>query len=732
MLIVANRLPVTVVKRRDGVRLVPSVGGLATGLRAVQQSEDRWIGWPGIARERLSADERTEVDVRLGAVHCQPVHLSQADVEAYYAGFSNRTLWPLAHSFPAYAVYERGYWEAYRRVNEAFAEATGEAATSDDTVWVHDYQLMLVPRELRLRRADATIGFFLHIPFPPWEVFRLLPWRREIVEGILGADLVGFHTHDYALHFLEAAQRLLGVEHRLGRLVVGERLVQVHAFPMGIDYERFARADEDPGVRRELERVRQETSGQRVVLSVDRLDYTKGIPQRLTAFDRFLDCYPDYRGRVTLVMVAVPSRTEVDRYQALRRDVQERIGGIEGRHATLGWTPIRYLYRPVPFSTLAALYRVADVALVTPLRDGMNLVAKEYVASRSDGRGVLILGETAGAARELSEALIVNPNDTEAVAEALHAALTMPVLEQVERNRKMQERLRAHDVRAWARQFIDDLRGVRGVQRRLAGRTLRGESRAALVSAYRGARWRLLLVDYDGTLVGFAGRPADAVPDVSLVELMKALAADPRNRLVLVSGRDRRTLETWWGALPADMAAEHGAWVREGGAWCLVTDDAPAWKVEVRRILDAYTVRTPGTFVEVKTLSLAWHYRLADPVLGSLRADELIATLSQLAGLWQLGIVAGNRVVEIKDGRVGKGRVAARWLQSREWDFVLAAGDDATDEEMFVAMPEDAHTIKVGFGPTRARHWVADPTEIREVLGELARAGAPRGDATEG
>lgn len=723
LVVVANRLPVTVVKRKDGLRVHASPGGLATGLSSYfQGGEGVWVGWPGIARERLTPDERHEIEQRLRAQNCQPVFLSQEEVDRYYLGFSNRTLWPLAHYFPQHTVYDRTLWEAYRHVNETFCEAVAGAARKGDTIWVHDYQLMLLPAMLRKRLGnEVAIGFFLHIPFPAFEVFRSLPWRREIVEGLMGADLVGFHTYDYALHFFEGVRRLSGVADHVGRITWEGRLVVVDAFPMGIDVDRYAKAALRADVQDQIRKVKQQLGPTRVVLSVDRLDYSKGIPQRLEAFDLFLERHPEYREKVTMVMVAVPSRTEVPAYQALKREVDERVSRINGKYGTLGWMPIRYLYRSLPFPALAALYHIADVALVTPLRDGMNLVAKEFVASKTDGRGVLILSEMAGAAKQLPEALLVNPNNVEEMASALASALTMSEHEQRERNHVMQERLRHYDVTWWAREFLKGLQEARAMQEALYQRRLAGEARRELLEAYRRARQRLILLDYDGTLVPFAGRPEYAWPDRELLQLLQALCDDPKNHVAFVSGRDRTTLSRWLGHLRAAMAAEHGVWLRSpGGEWEVVEELAdPSWKEAIRPVLEQYAAHTPGAFVEEKDFSLVWHYRQVDPSLATVRVGELKSALMHLTARLNVGVLDGDRAIEVKDANINKGRVTSRWLEGGAYDFVLAAGDDTTDEDMFAALPPEAYTIKVRFGPTRARFYVDDSRALRELLAEL-------------
>ncbi len=718
MIIVSNRLPVTAKQEEGSIHFVPSVGGLATGLRSVHASgEGAWVGWPGIAAEALRG---TEAAVRrdLAGHNCVPVFLSDRDVRDYYGGFSNRAIWPLFHYFTQHAAYDRSHWEAYRRVNERFAATAAEVARPEDAIWVHDYHLMLVPALIRDRLPEVRIGFFLHIPFPSYEVFRLLPWRQEILDGLLGADLVGFHTYDYVGHFLDAVHAILGRGNVSGNVEGGERAVRAEAFPMGIDYVRFRTAAEAPAVQREVERIKGHVGGRKVILSVDRLDYTKGVLERLEAFDLFLTENPAWRERVTLILLLVPSRTRVEEYRDLKRQIDERVGRINGRHGSVGWIPIGYLYRSVPFERLVALYRAADVALVTPLRDGMNLVAKEYVASQVEGDGVLVLSEFAGAAQELGEALLVNPNDVPGMARAIREALEMPKRERGERLRRMAERVRGHTVDGWAADFLAELASRDGPDR--APQPLAGDDLERLVAEYAAAETRLLLLDYDGTLVPFAPTPGAAKPDRALRTVLARLAGDPRNEVAIVSGRDRETLAAWLGDLDVALVAEHGAWVRErGGAWRATVARDAAWKERVRPILERYARRTPGAIVEEKAFSLTWHFRRAEPYASRLRVPKLLGALRDLAAHLDLHVLAGDHVIEIKAGAFHKGQAAAQWVE-REFRFILAAGDDRTDEDLFGALPAGSCTIKVGGGRSRATYRLPGPREVRALLARLA------------
>jgi trehalose 6-phosphate synthase/phosphatase len=444
----SNRLPVTLRRGQRGAERVRSSGGLVAAFEPLlTERGGLWVGWPGT--ELRAGETLSEPHDPFQMV---PVEIPRRDVKPYYHGFSNRTLWPVFHTMPGRASFETSEWEAYQRVNDSFADMAAAAIEPGDQVLVNDYQLMLTPARLRRLAPGAAIGFFLHIPFPPFDVFRVLPWGRPLLRGLLGADLIGFHVPGYVRNFLDCVHRLLGdkVDVRRGLVQHGQRTVRVVAQPLGIDYPSYdAQARMAPGSGF--------PSSERMVLGVDRLDYTKGIPQRIIAFARLLELHPEHRQRTTLFQLAVPSRSEVKEYRALKRDIDELVGQINGRFATAGWTPIRYLYRSMPPDRLAGLYRDADVGLVTPLRDGMNLVAKEYVACQVDDPGVLVLSHMAGAAETMSEALLANPYDIDDTAYKLHTALTMPLPERNQRMSALRKREAGHDVHAWARKLIHRL-----------------------------------------------------------------------------------------------------------------------------------------------------------------------------------------------------------------------------------------------------------------------------------
>jgi trehalose 6-phosphate synthase/phosphatase len=718
LLIVSNRLPVTVHKRGGDLHFQPSIGGLATGLGSTFANRPSlWLGWPGISSRSISPHDKKRIVETLGGIHCQPVFLSEYELERYYHGLCNRAIWPLFHYFSHYAVYDPSAWKVYARVNKKFSDEISSIAEPGDVIWVHDYHLMLLPGLLRERIPDATIGFFLHIPFPQYEIFRLLPWRKEILSGLIGADLIGFHTFEYVTYFLNAVRRILGYEQEMTRIRAGERTVKVDTFPMGIDYRRFSRAVKDPMVLEEIARIRHNIPTGKIILSIDRLDYTKGVPLRLRAFDSLIEEHPELKGKVTMVLVAVPSRTRIDRYAELKHEVDQLVGRINGRHGTMDWTPIRYMYKFLPFCRLIALYSIADLALVTPLRDGMNLMAKEYLATRGEQPGVMVLSEFAGAARELGEAILVNPNNIPEFSSAIFRGLTLPEGEKRKHLEAMQERIRRYDLDRWTSDFLSVLDGHKEYQRMLAARFMDARVFRTLQREYRAASARLLLLDYDGTLVPLAKTPEQAYPDREILGGLDTLSGDSRNTVVIISGRERAVLERWFGALDLGLIAEHGIWVRDhGGEWEMTRTATKEWKEEIRPILEVYVDRTPGSFVEEKEYSLAWHFRNADPGLSGTRSIELREDLMLRTKNLHLALLEGDKVVEVKNADIHKGTAAEHWVRKGAHDFILAVGDDRTDEDLFAAVPGGAWTIKVGPHPSRAAYSLPSVTEMRRLL----------------
>lgn len=693
---------------------------MATGLGSVYRTGGNlWVGWPGLFVG--DATEEAYIGAALAADHMAPVFLTESEIRDFYEGFSNSTLWPTFHYFSEFASYKQAHWDAYVAVNEKFCAAVLAHAGPDDTIWVHDYQLLLLPELLRRARPEATIGFFLHIPFPSQELIRVLPWRAELLRGMLGADLIGFHTYGYMRHFLSAVTHVLGYPAQNGQIETPYRSVRVDAFPMGIDYERFAQAATAEATLAHVAEYHEALRATRVILSIDRLDYTKGIAQRLRAFNLLLERYPEWRGQVSLLMLVVPSRDQVAQYAALKEEIDELVGRLNAQYRTISWNPILYFYRSLPLEELAALYHLAEVALVTPMRDGMNLVAKEFVASKTDQRGVLILSERAGAARELSDALLVNPTDLRQLAETMHEALVMPEAEQVARMSAMQELVRRYTVFSWTKLFMNQLIYTKMKQQTLAPEMLTAPVASELAQDFRTAAGnRLLLLDYDGTLMPFFPNPQQARPDPELRQLLRNLTELPRTQVVIISGRDRATLQQWLGDLPLGFVAEHGVWLRGAeGDWELLQPLRNDWKRDLRPVLELYVARTAGSFIEEKDYSLVWHYRRADADLGEVRARELLSHLAFMTANTDLQVLEGHKVLEIKNAGIHKGAGAARWLTRYVPGFVLALGDDRTDEDTFRALPPEAYTVRVGLARSLARYNLATVPEVRQLLRQL-------------
>jgi trehalose 6-phosphate synthase/phosphatase len=674
-IIVSNRLPVTFSEEAGRVSMQPSSGGLATGLaQPHEQASGLWIGWPGDL-EALPEEERAEAYRWLAERRFVPIPLTADQIARYYEGYSNGVLWPLFHYLPGQIALEVQDFDVYEAVNELFADAIARHYRPGDRIWIHDYQLLRLPALVRQRVPDALIGFFLHIPVPSSEVFRTIPQREALLEGLLGADLIGFHTAAYMRHFATSVLRVLGAAFEVDCLRWQSRTVRIGVFPMSIDTASFVEQATSPGVEERVREIR-EPDPSKILLGIDRLDYTKGIPRRLLAFERLLERHPELRGGVRLVQVAVPSREDVEAYRDFRSMTDELIGRIHGAFATPQWVPVHWMYRALSRDELVALYRAADVMLVTPVRDGMNLVAKEFVASRVDEDGVLVLSEFAGAASELAEAIHVNPFDVEGTAAAFHRALELPEDERRSRMRALRRRVLGADVHDWTERFLRSLEAVQ-----------QGRART----------------------------------DPDLLALLRALAERPGAVVHVVSGRGRETLEGWLGGLPIALHAEHGFWSRlPGEAWRSELVERGDWRNRVLATLREFAANTPGSLVEEKTVGLAWHYRGADPEFSARQANELQLHLTELLANSPVEILPGNKVIEVRPYGINKGRVVRTAMAAASPEAqLIALGDDRTDEDLFAALPPGGVAVHVGDQQSRALYRIPDVAAARRLLRAL-------------
>lgn len=706
-IIISNRLPIRIEKQDGELKFIQSEGGLATGLGSIYKRENNiWIGWPGYIPE--SEEEKETIRERLAEFNLIPVFLSSEQIEGYYEGFSNEVLWPIFHYRLSYAVYKQENWQYYQEVNQIFCDAVWAQQLNDkDEIWIHDYQLMLLPRLIRQGDANISIGYFQHIPFPPDEIFRCIPWRDELLEGVLGADLIAFHTYNDTQHFLNAGTHILGLTIKNNCLQVGDRSVYVEVYPMGIDYAKFNSLAESQEVQTRVKSIKEHYQNRKIILSIDRLDYSKGILERLYAFENFLINWPQYSNQVVLYMLVVPSRDTVPQYKLLRDEIDRLVGHINAVYGTNEWTPIAYYYNTYPVEELSALYVAADVCLVTSLRDGMNLVCKEYVASKESEPGVLILSELAGAAKELLDAIQVNPNAIDEISNAIVQALEMPEDEQRKRMDDNIAIVKKFNINHWVKLFFNRLREIKHIQKNEMSRKVRDGVREMIFNQYQNSRKRLFFLDYDGTLIGFHKDADAAAPTISLHRILEKLQSDDANQIVIISGRPRETLARWFGDKDYYLVAEHGAWTNyPSRTWTHRPQLSKRWKIPVKHIMTKFANITAGASVEEKSYSLAWHYRKAQQGLGQLRSQELVDTLRYLIPQHGLQLLQGDKVIEVKNGEVNKGLAALEIVNHYQPDFIFAMGDDVTDEDMFIELPSSAFTVKVGNKKSEAHFYV--------------------------
>ncbi len=725
LLIVSNRLPVAVKKEGDKFTFEKSAGGLVSGLsdflKGLGKSESEiddyiWMGWPGMTIEKEDEDYiRKTVEKEHSA---SPVFLSQKLMDKVYLGFCNKTIWPLFHYFPNYASFENEFWDEYKKLNEIFCQEVMKVLKPGDVLWIHDYHLMLLPAMLR-EKVNNPIGFFLHIPFPSFEMYRLFPKesRSAILEGLLGSDLIGFHTHDYTQYFLRSILRILGKENHMGNIDLPDRVVKAATFPMGIEFDKFHTMDVSP-----FPSSKPAEGEPRIVLSVDRLDYSKGIINRLQGYELFLRNNPHWHGKVFLNMIVVPSRTGVTSYQKIKRRVDELVGQINGNYGKVNWTPIIYQYTSLPHKELIAQYRMSDVSLITPLRDGMNLVAKEYIASLNDQKGVLILSEFTGAAKELSESIIINPNNIKEIADAIADALSIPEEDQIKRNKRMQNRLKRYNVTKWANDFVDTMLDISRVSSYTSkAKVLNDSVTGQLLEQYDKAKNRIIIVNYDGTLVPLKERPGEARPSPELLQLLENINKTDKTDIVIISGRSKDELDVWLGKTPVNITAEHGTWVREtlSKDWRLFKPQSSEWKEEILQILEMYTDRLPGSFIEEREYSVSWHYHKADIEQSSFLSREVSDHLLSITTNIGVQVLHGNKVIEVSNSGINKGELGLYWLARKDYDFAMVMGAGWSDELLFQSMPSHAWTIKVGMLKTDARYVFKKQTEAIELLKRL-------------
>jgi trehalose 6-phosphate synthase/phosphatase len=713
IVVVSNRLPFTFTQTDHGIERMPSAGGLVTALEPVLRKRGgTWIGWPG-----TNLTEGDSLSSGADGYEIAPVSLSEDEIERYYKGLSNATLWPLMHSLIDRTRFDSRDWETYCVVNERFGNTVAAKAGNASFVWVHDYQLMLTPAQIRRNLPDIQIGFFLHIPFPPYDVFRLLPWDRELLRGMLATDLIGFHVRSYATNFLDCVERSLGarVNRAEGLVEYGDHTTRVGAFPLGIDFELFESLAMEVGAP-------PKNPEERVVLGVDRLDYTKGIPERMLAFERLLETHPEHRGKVALLQIAVPSRADVAEYQDLKREIEEHVGRINGRFANSGWSPIRYLYRSVDRKRLCSIYRDSDVALVTPLRDGMNLVAKEFVACQVADPGVLVLSKLAGAAQTMREALRVNPYDIDGTAEAVHRALEMEEAERRSRMVALRRREKRDDIESWVRTFLEDADHERTELNPLGD----SDFEAWLGDFMNGYRLALFL-DYDGTLSSLRDHPSLATLSPAMRAALEACAKREDTRIAVVSGRALADVTKMVDHEGLIFAGNHGLEIDGNDFPHFVHEDLVHYRKRAEELARSLSrLEVDGAWTEAKGPTLTYHYR----AVPAQNREALIRDARSIINEAGYQARDAHHAVEARPP-IGwdKGRAVLhilRTLYSPAWSEhvrVIYVGDDHTDEDAFRFLAGLAMTFRVGSAdtPTAATRRLPNVEAVRTLLEWLAR-----------
>ncbi|KAL0246595.1 hypothetical protein GEMRC1_007807 [Eukaryota sp. GEM-RC1] len=735
LIVVSNRLPITLHYSTEGAPVIKkSSGGLVTALQGSHLQNLVWLGWAGNS-EPLTPQARDMV-LAEGFV---PIDVDTEYYELFYTGFANSILWPLAHYLmDDRPIFSFDQWQAYVHINRQFADAIVSNYTEDCFVWIQDYHLLLVPQMIREQIPDARIGLFFHIVWPSSEIYRTLPVRVQILEGMLAADVIGFHTFSYVRHFLSSCQRLLGAHCGPTVCKYNGRTTYCSAFPIGIDPVMFdlTKFDKDKKLQtlNELDKLKEKHKDLLVICGVDRLDYIKGVPFKLQAYRLFLEKYPEFLGKVVLIQVGVPTREKVVKYQELMTETNRLVGEISGQFGTLEYTPLIYVHSAVKFPELIALYTLADLMIISSIRDGMNLVALEYTVCQKNNEvpGSLILSEFAGCSSSLSGALRVNPWDIEETADAIRDAMVMSDEERRERHQLNWNFCSvSNTAEQWADKFLKSA---------LMFTSLKPSPKClpldllSLASDYLSASHRLLLIDYDGTLVEFQRRPELAVPDEDLLSKLETISKVPNNVVYIISGRHRGDLEKWFGKSSSiGLIAEHGMVFQRPNSseWIPVFDEEfdLTWMPEVESLMMNVANSTPGSHVEKKPASVCFHYRnVDDKDFAMYQIRELHQNILDVIDSGVIDFCFGNNVFEARAKGADKGGAAERVIKHHDsFDFILAIGDDITDEDMFSVFAKTKSDYEIESEMT-AEVDMKDPTVKRMMqhIGELSSSTAPR------
>ena len=718
-IIVSNRLPFSYDAKQKILK--PSSGGLVTAIRGIKSREKTL--WVGAVPEEVPMTKVRSLKDPNGIKYDGP-KISNEMYEKYYNGFSNDVLWPMLHYESNRIKYKAENYEAYKKVNQEFAKFLIDKIKDDDIVWIHDFHLFLLPKLLKQKKKNVKVGFFLHVPWPSSETYRQLTPRREILNALLHADLIGFHDYSYLRHFVNTVYHFLGINSTQMEIRSAFNKTELGVFPVSIDTDDFHKKSMSKKTVKEIEKYALDGEMKKI-LGVDRLDYTKGIDLKLEAFEQFLIDYPEFVGKVQFIQVAVPSRTDVPEYAELKRSIESKVGEINGKFGTLNYSPVKYIFNSVSNHELMALYRTSHVLFVASKRDGMNLVCLEYVAAQKGlDPGVVLLSEFAGAISTLSHAISINPFNINATSKRIYQAMTMTQNERLERYQIMYDYLKNYNASNWAESFIAALK-MHQVEKKVEVKKIASVEDVKKITKKYKDRPTVLFLDYDGTLAPIVDDPESAIIDQKIYQIVKDLSLKPMTQVVIVSGRGEAFLKKQFKGINCYHAYEHGALFfdyQTKKLRNLISSNKDKWYFKAIDIIRDYTKRTPGSFFEKKNYAITWHHRNTTNDYGEFQARKLAQDLSATFSHLPVSVIVGKKVVEIKAIEANKGRFA-EWFMERygsHAEFSLAVGDDRTDEDLFEVVNKFGATVKVGeFDKTHAGYYVEEQSKVAPLLKSL-------------
>lgn len=724
LLIISNRLKYTI---NNNFEFKDSAWWLATWLSSYIESlkdsldieEYLWIWRPWRSIEIEKQDEIKSKSIN--EYNSYPIFVDDNVMEKFYSWFCNKTLYPIFLSFPAYASFIEENYESYRIVNKLFFDNIKDFLKDDDIIWIQDYHFMLLPKLLREFNPNLKIWYFLHTPFPSYDIFRALPqkWADDIISWLLWNDLLWFHTYEYSQNFLHTISRVFWINNNLWEIIYENRLIKTDTFPMWIDYNKYYNYANDIKSIKKSKNINNIFKNKKIILSVDRLDYVKWIINRIEWYEHFLKNNTYWKKKVVLITIISPSRIDVDNYKNLKIEIDQAIGRINWTYWTIDWIPIIYQYRNVDFKELVPIYNSSDICLITPLRDWMNLVSKEYIASKVDWKWMLIISNMAWASKELNEAIVINPSNIEDISLSIKEAIELPEVEKIERMKIMSERIKNYDVTKWANEFIYELLNVSSKRKTNVPKKFTWFYLDKFKEWFKKSRNKALFLDYDWTLVPFCNYYLDAIPDKELILLLNQLSNISDIDIYIISWRDKDFLEKYLWKLNINLIAEHWWIIRTiWWKWEYLENIDMKWKIKISKILTTYIGRLPESYIEEKECSIAWHYRNCDEKLGYIISQELINDLKEFTANSNIQIVSDEKTVEIRINSINKWLSIDKFIHKNNYDFIIGIWDSITDEDMFeiINNKEFGYSIKIWDSNSIAKYKLPIHKNVRDFL----------------